>query len=223
MESFLILILSVLLSTGISTGIIGYIIRLRVKHTLDKKIVKIKQENEKELALLKRDVDYLMQVREKGNNATQQVLSIMAQSRRICRYIVALIGCYYSPKTYREWGGYLEVGDDQLEFKKIHEKVQRKVEELMYYRNQLRALMDDNSVWISSEIYKFFHDTFHLYHRFASISERLICATTDNACSRNINYLTEMDNAYRQIDNSYLKIQKTVNKKMEDLEKKVRG
>lgn len=223
MESFLIWILSVLLSTGISTGIIGYIIRLRVKHTLDKKIVKIKQENEKELALLKRDVDYLMQVREKGNNATQQVLGIMAQSRRICRYIVALIGCYYSPKSYKEWGCYLEVGDDQLEFKSIHEKVQRKVEELMYYRNQLRVLMDDNSVWISPEIYKFFHDTFHLYHLFASIAERLICATTDNACSRNINYLTEMDNAYRKIDNNYLKIQKTANKKIEDLEKKVRG
>ena len=101
--------------------------------------------------------------------------------------------------------------------------MQRKVEELLYYRNQLRVLMDDNSVWISPEIYKFFHDTFHLYHLFASIAERLICATTDNACSRNINYLTEMDNAYRQIDNNYLKIQKTANKKIEDLEKKVRG
>ena len=114
---------------------------------------------------------YLMQLREKGNDATQQVLRIMAQSRRICRYIVALIGYYYSPKTYRDWQQYLEVGDEQLEFKKIHEKVQKEVKELMYHRNQLRALMDDNSVCISPEIYKFFHETFHLYHNFASVSE----------------------------------------------------
>ena len=212
-----------ILSTVFSTGIIGFIIRLYMKHALDKQIVKIKQENEKELALLKRDVDYLMQLREKGNDATQQVLSIMAQSRRICRYIVALIGYYYSPKTYRDWQQYLEVGDDQLEFKKVHEKVQTEVKELLYHRNRLRALMDDNSVCISPEIYKFFHETFHLYHNFASISKSLICATTDEACNHNINNLTTMNKVYRRIDHIYVKMQETANKKIEDLEKKIRG
>lgn len=221
MESIIIGFLSVLLSTGICTSIIGYIIRLRVKHAFDKKIVKLKQENEKELVRLKCDIDYLMQVREKGNNATQQVLNIMAQSRRICRYIVALIGCYYSPKTYREWGRYLEVDDDKLEFRKIYKKVQRKVEELMYHRNELRALMDDNSVWIPREIYKSFHGTFHLYRLFASISKRLICSTTDDAYNNNINSLKAMNDTYCQIDKQYIRIQETTNNQMEVLEKRV--
>lgn len=210
-------VLSVILSTIISSGVIGFFIRLYVKHIFDKKIIQIKQENEKELARLEQDIDYLKQVREKRNDATQNALSIIAQSRRTCRYVVALLGRYYLPKEFKDFEQYLDIDDDKILFKDIYKKVQSRTNELYNYRSQLRALIDDNSIWLPREFYRIFHDTFHCYDAFAHTSKRLICKSSDDANTSNTESLEYMKKIYNHIDIEYNKVLEISSKNINNL------
>ena len=200
-----------ILKALMGSGIIGTIVYLWIKHKHEKNIEHNKCEYNKEFEILHDKIHFSQKIRGKYLDITQAALTSMAYSRSSCRYIVAILGCYYLPQKHVKFEKYLKPGDDQLTISDIHKKVEIEIDNIVRKRSELRGLIYRNSVYLPKKVYNVLHDTSILYNYLPGYFWKLQLSTSDDARNNNIQVLNSIEQIYKKIDSIYSKLKNDIN------------